>query len=96
MPGGWRGGPPWGELLTNPKHYRADMVLIAQAAREGWPVPAQTKHRLVERVAALLSNPSWRVRLRAIKTLLAMDGGGSADGRGDAGVGLAGRRWRSE
>lgn len=95
MPGGC-GGTAWAELLTDPRRYRSDLLLIARAARENWPVAPDMAARLLARIMGLMNDPTQpsRVRMRAVKTLTSLAGIPSTDGRGDAGATLARQRWR--
>ena len=64
-----------GEVLTDPHHTRADIVLIRRAIREDWPVDSEARRVVVERMKKILENPlsDDELAMKASGVLLAAD-----------------------
>ena len=50
-------GLPFGELLRDPRHLRADLRLLCRAMREGWPIPEESRRVLMDRVLRIIEEP---------------------------------------
>lgn len=48
---------PFAQLFREPRNLRGDLRLLRRAMREGWPIPAESRRVLMERVANILEEP---------------------------------------
>lgn len=64
---------PEPEIIRDDHHNRADAVMIRRAIREGWPIPQDTKAKVVEKMAKMLDSDNPGQVLGAARTLVQAD-----------------------
>jgi hypothetical protein len=60
-------------LLSDPHHIRADLQMIERAIKNKYPISDEIKAKIVEMSLELLESQDDRVRLGAIRSILAAD-----------------------
>jgi hypothetical protein len=61
------------ELLTDPKHVRADLRQIGIAVRKGWQIPESVFERAGVIIGQILATGSNREKVSAMRCLIAMN-----------------------
>jgi hypothetical protein len=63
-----------GELLSDPRHLRADLQQLDRAIAAGWDVQPERMRKVLARVEQLVDSPDQRIAVRAVSVYVGIVG----------------------